>query len=189
MPVTKDSLTVTGLTKQFMRIADVATRLRVCSVLIAESGDGAACRAANARQSARQPRPLLYRGDDAAEPAGSPCRVGIECDEFVMGRLATHQKVRYIRRDPRVALSLLSYARNARIRSGLRHCASDRRRRGAPSATPGPDLPRPGSGIPAGRDAEHCGMCHQNHAGTLLRDWSVGSTTHRLTMSRDQRTT
>ena len=34
--------------------------------------------------------------------------VGIEGDEFVMGHLAMHQKVKNIRRDPRVALSILS---------------------------------------------------------------------------------
>ena len=34
--------------------------------------------------------------------------VGIEDEEFVMGHLALHQKVKNIRRDPRVALSLLS---------------------------------------------------------------------------------
>jgi PPOX class probable F420-dependent enzyme len=33
--------------------------------------------------------------------------VGIEDDEFVMGHLAVHQKVKNILRDPRVALSLL----------------------------------------------------------------------------------
>ena len=33
--------------------------------------------------------------------------VGIEGDEFVVGHLALHQKVKNIRRDPRVALSLL----------------------------------------------------------------------------------
>jgi hypothetical protein len=38
-------------------------------------------------------------------------------------------------------------------------------------------------GISAGRNAEHCRLCHQDHTGTLLRDWSVGSTSHRLTMS------
>ena len=31
--------------------------------------------------------------------------------------------------------------------------------------------------------AEHYGLCHQNHAGTLHWDWSVGSTSHWLTMS------
>jgi|SRR6266481_4863950 len=44
-------------------------------------------------------------------PDGSPqvtvVWVGIENDEFVIGHLATHQKVKNIRRDPRVALSLL----------------------------------------------------------------------------------
>ena len=33
--------------------------------------------------------------------------VGIEDEEFVIGHLATHQKVKNIRRDSRVALSLL----------------------------------------------------------------------------------
>jgi PPOX class probable F420-dependent enzyme len=43
--------------------------------------------------------------------------VGIENEEFVIGHLATHQKVKNIRRDPRVALSLLSDNTNAQ---GLR---------------------------------------------------------------------
>jgi PPOX class probable F420-dependent enzyme len=34
--------------------------------------------------------------------------VGIEGEEFVIGHLAVHQKVKNIRRDPRVALSFLS---------------------------------------------------------------------------------
>nr|AEQ20498.1 PPOX class putative F420-dependent enzyme [uncultured bacterium CSL144] len=43
--------------------------------------------------------------------------VGIENEEFVIGHLAVHQKVRNIRRDPRVALSLLGDKTNAK---GLR---------------------------------------------------------------------
>jgi PPOX class probable F420-dependent enzyme len=43
--------------------------------------------------------------------------VGIEDEEFVIGHLATHQKVKNIRRDPRVALSLLGDKTNAQ---GLR---------------------------------------------------------------------
>ncbi len=39
--------------------------------------------------------------------------VGIEGEEFVMGHLAMHQKVKNIRRDPRVALSLLGDKTNA----------------------------------------------------------------------------
>jgi PPOX class probable F420-dependent enzyme len=39
--------------------------------------------------------------------------VAIENDEFVIGHLATHQKVKNIRRDPRVALSLISDKANA----------------------------------------------------------------------------
>ena len=38
--------------------------------------------------------------------------VGIEGEEFVIGHLAEHQKVKNIRRDPRVALSMLSYTTN-----------------------------------------------------------------------------
>jgi PPOX class probable F420-dependent enzyme len=34
--------------------------------------------------------------------------VGIEGDDFVMGHLALHQKIRNVRRDPRVAMSWLS---------------------------------------------------------------------------------
>jgi PPOX class probable F420-dependent enzyme len=40
--------------------------------------------------------------------------VGIEGEEFVMGHLAMHQKVKNIRRDPRVALSLLGDKTNAK---------------------------------------------------------------------------
>jgi PPOX class probable F420-dependent enzyme len=43
--------------------------------------------------------------------------VGIEGEEFVIGHLALHQKVKNIRRDPRVALSLLGDKTNAQ---GLR---------------------------------------------------------------------
>src|SRR6266404_2077685 len=52
-------------------------------------------------------------------PNGSPqvtvVWVGIEDEEFVMGHLAMHQKVKNIRRDPRVALrwDLLSPAQSA----------------------------------------------------------------------------
>src|ERR1700730_3347516 len=43
--------------------------------------------------------------------------VGIENEEFVIGHLAVHQKLKNIRRDPRVALSLLGDKTNAQ---GLR---------------------------------------------------------------------
>ena len=83
-------------------------------------------------------------------PNGSPqvtvVWVGIEGEEFVMGHLAMHQKIKNIRRDPRVALSLLGY--NTTQGGDLRQCAGDRRRRSAPSATLGPDLPRAGAEYP-----------------------------------------
>src|SRR5262249_33953756 len=43
--------------------------------------------------------------------------VGIEGEEFVVGHLAMHQKIKNIRRDPRVALSLLGDKTN---KQGLR---------------------------------------------------------------------
>jgi len=43
--------------------------------------------------------------------------VGIANDEFVLGHLAMHQKIKNIRRDPRVALSMLGDKTNAQ---GLR---------------------------------------------------------------------
>jgi PPOX class probable F420-dependent enzyme len=39
--------------------------------------------------------------------------VGIENDEFVIGHLAEHQKIKNIRRDPRVALPMLGDKTNA----------------------------------------------------------------------------
>ena len=42
--------------------------------------------------------------------------VGIDGEEFVMGHLALHQKVKNIRRDPRVALSLLGDKTTQRMR-------------------------------------------------------------------------
>jgi PPOX class probable F420-dependent enzyme len=43
--------------------------------------------------------------------------IGIENEEFVIGHLAVHQKIKNIRRNPKVALSLLSDTTNAQ---GLR---------------------------------------------------------------------
>src|SRR5580700_7163516 len=98
--------------------------------------------------------------------------VGIEGEEFVIGHLAMHQKVKNIRRDPRVALSLLGDKTNAQglreyVGGDPRQRSSDRRRRGAPSATLGPDLPRAEGGLSAGLSAEHCGLRHRDHGGTL----------------------
>ena len=54
-------------------------------------------------------------------PSGAPqvtvVWVGIEDEEFVIGHLAEHKKVKNIRRDPRVALSMLGDKTNAQ---GLR---------------------------------------------------------------------
>jgi PPOX class probable F420-dependent enzyme len=64
--------------------------------------------------------PLAYL--TTSNPDGSPqvtvVWVGIEHEEFVIGHLAQHNKVRNLQRDPRVALSLLA------IKQMRRGCAS-----------------------------------------------------------------
>src|SRR5215510_4099116 len=76
----------------------------------------------NIPQSVRE---LLPKGPLAhlttLNPDGSPqvtvVWVGIENEEFVIGHLAAHKKVKNVQRDPRVALSLLGDGTNAQ---GLR---------------------------------------------------------------------
>jgi PPOX class probable F420-dependent enzyme len=76
-------------------------------------------------QIPRSVRELIAKGPLAnlttLNPDGSPqvtvIWVGIENEEFVIGHLARHQKVRNVRRDARVALSMLSDTTNAQ---GLR---------------------------------------------------------------------
>ncbi len=104
--------------------------------------------------------------------------VGIEGEEFVMAHLAMHQKVKNIRRDPRVALSLLSDKTNA---MGMREyvVAYGKARvtdGGAVNLLQrlGPNISWAGSRVSAGLHAEHRRLCHQDRAGTLLWDWSVG---------------
>jgi PPOX class probable F420-dependent enzyme len=57
---------------------------------------------------AKGPLAHLTTLNSTGSPQVTVVWVGIENDEFVIGHLATHQKVKNIRRDPRVALSLLS---------------------------------------------------------------------------------
>lgn len=66
---------------------------------------------------AKGPLAHLTTLNSTGSPQVTVVWVGIENDEFVMGHLATHQKVKNIRRDARVALSLLSDKTNAQ---GLR---------------------------------------------------------------------
>src|SRR5467141_5039009 len=76
-------------------------------------------------QIPRTAREVIEKGPLAhlttLNPNGSPqvtvVWVGIEGEEFVMAHLAMYQKVKNIRRDPRVALSLLGDKTNAQ---GLR---------------------------------------------------------------------
>ena len=120
-------------------------------------------------------------------PDGSPqvtvVWVGIEGEEFVMGHLAMHQKVKNIRRDPRVALSLLGYNTTQGMREYVVIYGTARVTEGG--AVPvlqrlAPLYLGAGGGVSAGLDAKHCGLCHQDHPGTLLWDWPVGSTSHWL---------
>jgi len=46
-------------------------------------------------------------------PQVSVVWVGMEGDEFVIGHMGVWQKVKNVRRDPRVALSLLGHGKNA----------------------------------------------------------------------------
>ena|SRR6266446_4741597 len=68
---------------------------------------------ADSTNSTRSDRKRTARSFDHAQSNGSPqvtvVWVGIEGEEFVMGHLAMHQKIKNIRGDPRVALSLLGY--------------------------------------------------------------------------------
>ena len=66
---------------------------------------------------ARAPLAHLTTLNSKGAPQVTVVWVGIEDEEFVLGHLAVHQKVKNIRRDPRVALSLLSDNTNAQ---GLR---------------------------------------------------------------------
>jgi PPOX class probable F420-dependent enzyme len=69
------------------------------------------------RLIAKAPLAHLTTLNSTGGPQVTVVWVGIEDEEFVIGHLATHQKVKNIRRDPRVALSLLSDNTNAQ---GLR---------------------------------------------------------------------
>jgi PPOX class probable F420-dependent enzyme len=62
---------------------------------------------------AKAPLAHLTTLNSTGGPQVSVVWVGIENEELVIGHLATHQKVKNIRRDPRVALSLLSDHTNA----------------------------------------------------------------------------
>src|SRR5437879_6564374 len=66
---------------------------------------------------AKAPLAHLTTLNSTGSPQVTVVWVGIENDEFVIGHLATHQKVKNIRRDARVALSVLSDRTNAQ---GLR---------------------------------------------------------------------
>ena len=57
---------------------------------------------------AKAPLAHLTTLNSTGGPQVTVAWVGIEDEEFVTGHLALHQKVKNIRRDPRVALSLLS---------------------------------------------------------------------------------
>src|SRR6202047_3704018 len=111
----------------------------------------------------------------------------MEGEEFVMGHLGIHQKVKNIRRDPRVALSLLGDKTNAqRMREYVVIYGHARVTEGG--AVPllqrlAPIYLGPGAEYPPASMRNITGLGHQNHAGTLHWDWSVDSTSRWLTMS------
>src|SRR5262249_57985976 len=104
--------------------------------------------------------------------------VGIEGDEFVMGHLALHQKIKNIRREPRVALSVLGDKTNEQgLREYLVVHGSARVTDGGavPLLQRLATLPRARRRVPARGDAQRRGLCRQNCASALLRDRPVGS--------------
>src|SRR5579863_1088495 len=62
---------------------------------------------------ARAPLAHLTTLNSKGGPQVTVVWVGIENEEFVIGHLAEHQKIKNIRRDPRVALSMLGDKTNA----------------------------------------------------------------------------
>lgn len=62
---------------------------------------------------AKAPLAHLTTLNSSGGPQVTVVWVGIENEEFVISHLAEHKKVKNIRRDPRIALSMLSDATNA----------------------------------------------------------------------------
>src|SRR6266571_2181742 len=87
--------------------------------------------------------------------------VGIENEEFVIGHMAAHKKVRNVRRDGRVALSLLGDKTNAK---GLREYVEIY---GTARVT-------------EGGDAEHSRLHHPNNTDPFRRRRSVECTRRRV---------
>ena len=105
--------------------------------------------------------------------------IGLDGDEIVSGHLFEHRKVRNIRRDPTVALSLEAAGTNEigmqQLRRPLRPRTHHRGRGAGAPPPPGPGLRRPGHGFPANarpatriREQDH-GRPHRR-AGALVGD-------------------
>jgi PPOX class probable F420-dependent enzyme len=103
--------------------------------------------------------------------------VGIENDEFVIGHLARHQKVKNIKRDPRVSLFSERQDQRAgitRIRCGARECARHRRCSGSVAAAFGSALSRARRRFSARLHARHSGLYHPNHSYAIQRNRPLG---------------
>ena len=112
--------------------------------------------------------------------------VDIEGEEFVNGPSGYAPEGEEHRRDPRVALSLLGYHTTQGMREYVVIYGTARLTEGG--AVPllqrlAPIYLGPGAEYPPASMRNITGLWHQNHAGTLHWDWSVGSTSHWLTMS------
>lgn len=113
--------------------------------------------------------------------------VGIEGEEFVIGHLAEHQKVKNIRRDPRVAVHPQrpdQRAGDAGICGGVRQRAHNRRQRSAPAATPRENLSGSQGSLPTTFDAQHSGFHHPHRARPLYRGRTVGCQVCRVKAGR-----
>jgi PPOX class probable F420-dependent enzyme len=110
--------------------------------------------------------------------------VGIENEEFVMAHLAVHKKIKNIRRDGRVALSMLSDKTSANgLREYLVVHGNARVTEGGAVDLPGASratVSRAGSCLPAARHAQHCGLRHPNHAEAFHGYRAVGCASCRV---------
>jgi hypothetical protein len=96
--------------------------------------------------------------------------VGIEGDEIVSAHLGTHQKVKNVRREERVALSIATDRRNS---SGMTEypvvygCARITAGGARDAPTAGREVHRSGCEIPA--DGQSAGRFHHPHHARLFR--------------------
>ena len=110
--------------------------------------------------------------------------VGIENEEFVIGHMAAHKKVRKRSARPKsrivVARRWNKCARTARICGDLRRRTRHQRRRCGSLAAPGTNLFTTDCCFSAGRNAEQSGLHHSNQSDPFRGHRSVEFTRRRV---------